>query len=248
MSEPPLIECEGLSFGYHASPVISHAHFSVPQTRAVCIVGSNGSGKTTLCKLLLGVLKPRQGSLKVLGTTPKEARQHIGYLPQQVDIDPHFPVRVIDLVLTGCLQSGSLFSYSKSNHAQAREALDCMGLTDFAHMPYASLSGGQKRRALIARALACKPRLLIMDEPTANVDPAAEDTLFETLQNLDSHVSVLLVSHQFDLVSHYVKHVICVHSGGHIHVHPTAEVTPERLQQLYGSNVRLVRHDMSLNS
>lgn len=243
MSEAPLLSFEKVSFGYAgASPLIENASFSVPKGRAVCIVGPNGCGKTTLCRLMLGLLKPTRGHIQVLGTRPELARQWIGYLPQTVAVDPLFPATVMDVVLTGRLKRFSLFGYSRRDREAARDALASMGMAEVADKPFAALSGGQQRRVLIARALAGEPRLLLMDEPTANVDPAAEDALLDRLQQMQREVPVVLVSHQFDLVSHVVEQVICLHGEGHIHVHPTAEITADSLYALYGSHVRLVRH------
>jgi len=246
MSSQEMLRFENVRFAYSEAPVVDGVSFSVPSARAVCIVGPNGSGKTTLCKLMLGLLKPQQGRITVMGESPHRARRRIGYLPQHLALDPHFPASVLDLVLTGRLSRTSILGYTAKDREVAHAVIQRMGLKGRETMPFTALSGGQQRRALIARALACEPDLLVMDEPTANVDPAAEDALLETLEELEKRVSVLLVSHQFNFVSRYVEHVICMHGDKHVHVHPTAEVTPERLDALYQGHVRLVQHDKNL--
>lgn len=247
MSEDGRILFDAVSFGYGQVRVLDQASFSIPLSQASCIVGPNGCGKTTLCRLIMGVLKPNSGRIQILDTTPQKARSRVGYMPQQMAFDNMFPASVLDVVLTGRLRSGCLFGYSREDREAAERALDWLGLAALRNRPFGTLSGGQRRRVLVARALACEPELLVMDEPTANVDPAAEHALLETLERLDRRVRVLLVSHQFDFVSRYVEQVICMHEGGHVHVHPTAEVTPDELERLYRGKMRLVRHDMDLN-
>ena len=160
-----VIEFEGVSFAYPGGPeVISNATFSVHDGESVCTIGPNGGGKSTLLKLMLGLVKPQAGRLKVLGTTPSRARTQIGYMPQHLNFDPRFPVTTLDLVLMGRLGIAPLGPFRKPDRDAAMAALERVRMADCAKQPFSSLSGGQRQRVLIARALASDPKILLLDE------------------------------------------------------------------------------------
>ncbi|NQU06192.1 MAG: ATP-binding cassette domain-containing protein, partial [Calditrichaeota bacterium] len=156
--------------------------------------------------------------------------------------DPHFPITTMDIVLMGRLGSSLSGQYSKVDRKIATEALTEMGLAESADSSFASLSGGQRQRVLIARALASKPELLLLDEPTANVDVEGEARLTEIIQNLSQRMTILMVSHDLRFASDIVRSVICVNR--HVAVHPTTEITDETIRSMYGENIRLIRHDL----
>lgn len=238
----PAIAFEGVSFGYRAGmPVVENASFRVGNHAAVCVIGPNGGGKTTLLHLMLGLLKPGSGTLRVLGADPVAARARIGYMPQHVGFDDSFPVSVRDVVLMGRLGRHVIARYGRADRAAAFEALEEMEVADLARRPFAALSGGQRQRVLIARALASHPDLLLLDEPTAYVDPAFADQFYEIMRRLKTRLTVVLVSHDLGVVSEGVDSVICVNRT--VRVHPTSELTGEVIQDLYGSPHALVRHD-----
>jgi len=196
-----VIRCEGLSFAYNGDSVLTDVTFSVAARDFVSVVGPNGGGKTTLLRLILGLLTPTRGTVRVFGRPPSEVRRRIGYMPQRAELDPQFPVRALDVVLMGRLGNGRVGPFSRADKAKAMAALHEVGLTAHARRPLAALSGGQRQRVLIARALACDPELLLMDEPTANLDPLVQDEMHELLHELNRRLTIVLVSHDVGFVT-----------------------------------------------
>lgn len=237
----PVICFEGVSFSYGRSLVVEDADFDIYKGESVCVVGPNGGGKSTLLKLMLGLLQPERGTVRLLGDTPKRSRGRVGYVPQHIDFDPLFPVSVLDVVLMGRLTRRSLGFRSRQDLEHAIGALEKMGLAERAQASFATLSGGQRQSVLIARALAAEAEVLLLDEPTAHVDVAVEERLMENLKALHHDLTVITVSHDLAFVSRSVPKVLCVNRC--VHMHPTTELTDERLRQLYGFEVRMVQHD-----
>jgi zinc transport system ATP-binding protein len=236
-----LIEVRDLWFSYGGPPVLQEVNIGVEERDFACIVGPNGGGKTTLLKLLLGLLAPTRGSVRIFGLPPVEAGWRLGYLPQIAHFDPHFPVTVADVVLMGRLRRGlSPGPFSRADKAAAEAALADVGLPDFWKRPFSDLSGGQRQRVLIARALACQPEILLLDEPTASLDLLVEQGIYNLLRDLNRRLTLVLVSHDLVFVSRFVSKVICV--KGEVRVHPTEEVTDEMISRLYGGEMRMVRH------
>ena len=239
------ISLRDVSFSYTKDKaIIDHASFDIEHGEAVCVVGPNGGGKTTLRRLLLGSVKPSSGTVSVYGGQPESQRPRIGYAPQHIHFDRSFPATVRDVVASGCLDSMGLGASKRANDSAVNRAMDAMDIESYENRPLASLSGGELQRVVIARALAGDPDLLLLDEPTSNADPSAENVLLELLSEMGTTITVVMVSHNLDFVSRYVKKVICVH--GHVHLHPTHDITSAELNALYGRDIRRVRHDLSL--
>lgn len=242
MSDAPAIVLEGVRFAYNGQAVLDDVTLSIERGDFACIVGPNGGGKTTLLKLMLGLLRPRAGTLRVLGQSPGQVQQRIGYLPQHSRLDMDYPVTAGDVVLMGRLGQGLAFGrYGRADRAAAAEALAAVNLAELAGRSIAELSGGQRQRVLIARALAVEPELLLLDEPTAGLDPAASDDLYDILASLNDRLTVVLVSHDMEVVSCHVRSVICVHQR--VRLHPTEEFTDAVAHDLYGRSVRRIRHE-----
>jgi zinc transport system ATP-binding protein len=238
-----VVHLEDVSFAYNGDVVLHDVSLSVRENEFVWIVGPNGGGKTTLVKLLLGLLQPRTGRISIFGLPVGSARQRIGYMPQHAHLDHRFPVRVIDVALMGRLRPGiGPAPYSKQDRRAALEALEQVGLGDLLRRTLSELSGGQQRRLLIARALASQPDLLILDEPTANLDIQIEGELFELLRRLNQHLTIIMVSHDPTIVSEFVEHVVCVNHT--LAVHPTGQLDRRVVSELYGAPRRIVRHDI----
>lgn len=244
MTHAPVIELRNVSFSYQAAPVLEDVNLTIYERESICIVGPNGGGKTTLLRLLLGELPPTRGEIRVLGGPPEEARRQIGYMPQRADYDPMFPVTVMDVVLMGRLGRGGLYGrlgwYGRKDRAAARDALDQVHMGDAARRSFAELSGGQRQRVLIARALCCQPELLLLDEPTANVDSLVEARLFDELRQLSKRMTIVLVSHDLGFVTSLVQRVICVNRQAV--THPASQLTAELIREMYGGDVSMVRH------
>ncbi len=205
------------------------------------IVGPNGGGKTTLLKLLLGLLKPDSGRIELLGRAPEKSRLNIGYMPQYVKLDMQFPVSVMDVVLMGRLSSQLWGRYSRQDRKAAEDALNEVRISDYKSRNFSELSGGQKQRVLIARALCSSPKVLILDEPTSNIDEETEHIFFEILEKLNARMTILLVSHDLGFVSQKVKSVICVNRE--VVMHPTTKMNGTIIKEIYGGEFEMIRHD-----
>ena len=242
--EPSIIKIDKLNFSYHENPVLENVNLEIVKGELASIVGPNGGGKTTLLKLILGLLKPASGSLEVFGRSPEEARRRIGYMPQHAQLDPQFPISVLDVVLMGQVDlcgSGLFGGFPKQAANIAKEVLAEVGLAGYAQKSFSELSGGQRQRVLIARALCSEPELLLLDEPTSNIDPRSEENLYATLTKLNRKMTILLVSHDLGFVSQIVKSVICVNRQ--VVIHPTSKINGTIIKEIYGGDFNLIRHD-----
>lgn len=242
VSPAAAISIKGLSFSYDRFDVLEDVNLEIDARDFVMFVGPNGGGKTTLLKIMLGLLPPTTGTVRVLGRSPAEARRGIGYMPQHAQMDPGFPALVKDVVLMGRIGRARGFGpYAAPDKKAALEVLEEVGLCELRNRPFSALSGGQRQRALIARALASEPDLLLLDEPTAHLDITSEGDLYELLRELNNRMTVVMASHDVGFVSEFVKTVVCVKRK--VVVHPTSEITGEVIRELYGRDVRMVRHD-----
>lgn len=237
----PALFVDNLWFSYpgggHALEAVS---FRLEHGAFASVIGPNGGGKTTLLRLVLGLLTPDRGRIEVLGTTPERARPRIGYMAQHTQVDPQFPVRVLDVVLMGRLAPGRrIGGFGRDDRAAARAALARVGLDGVETRGFADLSGGQRQRALLARALVSDPELLLLDEPETGIDRKHE--LYDLLAELNRSATVVLVSHDVGVVSHLVETVVCVHRT--VDVHPTSALDGRAIRDLYGGEMRLVHHE-----
>ena len=243
-SDIKAISFEDVSYSYNGLWVLENVNFSVEKGDFLSIVGPNGGGKTTLLKLILGLLKPASGRVSVFGKSPEHARGFIGYMPQYTQLDPYFPITVMDIVIMGYLNKRLYGSYSKPERRSAAAALDEVGLIHLSNRSFSELSGGQRQRVLIARAIVSRPEILLLDEPTANIDAEVEGKLQLILQKLNERMTILVATHDLGFVSKLVKSVICVNRT--VAVHPTGEICGKVIQELYHHDQRLVRHDKFL--
>ncbi len=243
-SELPVIKINNLNFSYHNNVVLESVNLEIRKGELASIVGPNGGGKTTLLKLILGLLQPNSGNVEVFGLPPEKARQRIGYMPQHAQLDPQFPISVLDVVLMGQIERcdrGFFGGFPSQVKITAQDSLAEVGLGDLSRKSFNELSGGQRQRVLIARALCSEPELLLLDEPTSNIDPRSEENLYETLTKLNQHMTILLVSHDLGFVSQVVKSVICVNRQ--VIIHPTSQINGTIIKEIYGGDFNLVRHD-----
>jgi zinc transport system ATP-binding protein len=205
------------------------------------LVGPNAGGKSTLLKLILGLLRPQSGRIRVLGAAPEEARRRVGYVPQYPSFQRDFPISVEQVVLLGRLGSTpSLGWYRRADREAALHALAEVEAADLARRRIGTLSGGQLQRVLLARALVGEPQILILDEPTANIDQRAEGDIFDLLAMLNARLTILVVSHDIAFISSYVDRVACLNRT--LVCHRTDAIDAELIHQLYGEAVRSVAH------
>jgi zinc transport system ATP-binding protein len=237
----PVIEVDALQFRYNGNPILENVNLKVDRGEFLGIIGPNGGGKSTLLKLILGLLSPDQGVIKVLGTTALHARRRMGYCPQYGSFERGFPITVSEAVHHARLKGWRTFQrFNDNDHAIVARALADMGLDGKEHMPIADLSGGQLQRVLIARALACEPEILLLDEPVAHVDPPGGAGLFDKLKELSDRMTILVVSHDIGFISSYVNRVACVNHT--LDCHYTADITGEVMDRLYGNHVKIIDH------
>jgi zinc transport system ATP-binding protein len=232
---------QDVSFGYGDGPdVVERVDLEVGTHELIGLIGPNGGGKSTLLKLAAGLLKPRQGTVRVFGRPPHEARDEIGYVPQFALFPRDFPITVAQVVLLGRLGGGPGIHWSAADRAAADRAIEETELAALAHRPLSALSGGELQRVLIARALAAEPRLLLLDEPTSNLDQRAEEDMFALLAKLTDRMAVVLVSHDVGFVTGFVQRVACISRT--LICHGTSELTGEVINELYGHPVRAIHH------
>lgn len=242
MADEPAIRFDNVDFSFGAAPVLEDVSFAISDREFAAIIGPNGGGKTTMLKLALGLLVPGRGSVRVYGRKPEDARRKTGYMPQHPRLDHQFPVTVLDVVLLSRLGNGwKLGAFGRSDRRAARDALSMVGLEDLWNRSFSALSSGQRQRVLVARALASSPDLLLLDEPTANLDPSVQDELYELLHRLNEELTVVVVSHDVSFVSKYVQKVVCVNRRAVLH--PVSAIEENLVTMLYGGmEMRMVDH------
>ncbi len=241
MNDAFAISVKDVNFFYNGTPVLEKVSFDVGKGEFLSVVGPNGGGKTTLLKLILGLIRPNSGMIWVLGMAPERARGCIGYMPQQAQFDPQFPVSVMDVVLMGTICERSVGIYSKKDRRAAERSLSEVEMSKYIKHSFSELSGGQRQRVLLARALISRPQILLLDEPTANVDMGTESKLDRILREMSQHITILMVTHDLGLVSDVAHRVLCVNRK--VVVHPTSTLSGKIIQDLYGTDLRLVHHD-----
>ena len=222
----PVIEVEGGSFGYDGRPAVSGVDLRVDAGEVVAVLGANGSGKSTLIRGVLGLLPLMSGRLALFGTPVPGFRDwtRLGYVPQRGGATTGIPATVREVVSTGRLPRSGLRPFRAADRRAIDEAIETVGLSDRARDSVGTLSGGQQQRVLIARALACGPDLLVLDEPTAGVDLASQQTLAETLRRLvERGTTVVTVAHELGPMQPLITRAVTMADGRVLHDGPPPE-------------------------
>ncbi len=241
MTAERVIRLQDVDFSYDGPPVLEGVGLEVRAGEFLGVVGPNAGGKSTLLKLILGLLQPRRGRIEVLGSTPEAARRQLGYVAQHPTFRRDFPIDVERCVLMGRLGAGPLLGpWRRRDREVARRVMAETEIEGLARRQLATLSGGQLQRVMLARALACEPRILILDEPTANIDLRVENDIFELLRRLNRRMTIIVVSHDIGFISRYVGRVACVNRT--LVTHHTAEIDGQVIKELYDADVRMVEH------
>ena len=243
----PIIQLDSVRVIFQELLVLEDVSLSVSPGEFLAIIGPNGAGKTTLLRVILGLVRPASGEVRVFGKVPWELngeRRRIGYVPQILSVDLNFPVCASEVVLMGRYgRIGLLRRPSADDRAAVRQAMERVGIADLAHRPIARLSGGQRQRVFLARALANEPDLLLLDEPTTGVDVAATESLYELLRGLhEDGITILVVSHDVGVVASYVDGVACVNRRLVAHGRPDEVLGSEELAQMYGCDAMFFHH------
>lgn len=236
-----VISIQHLWAGYDHESVLEDVNMSVRELDFIGLIGPNGGGKTTLLKVLLGLLPPTRGEIEVMGLPIKEGRRYIGYVPQTVAFDREFPISVWDVARMGRLARRRLLRrYSAEDNEIVAEALRQVDMLDLRDRPIGDLSGGQRQRVYIARALSTRPKILLLDEPTASVDPRLSTSIYELLRQLNEHVTIVMISHDMSAIASYVKTVGCLNR--HLFYHEDKELDAEMLELAYQCPIDLLAH------
>jgi zinc transport system ATP-binding protein len=216
----PVIEASGLVVAFGERLVLRGIDLTVRCGEVVAVLGSNGSGKSTLIRTVLGLVSPLAGKVKLFGVdrASREMRRQwrrIGYVPQRLGAGGGVPATVAEVVSTGRLaRRGWLGPRRETDRAAIEDALTAVGLSDRASSPVGTLSGGQQQRALIARALAVQPELLVLDEPTAGVDAASQEAFAKALRSfVDGGGTVLLVAHELGPLAPLINRAVVIKDG-----------------------------------
>ncbi len=237
-----VVRLEDVWVYYDNNPALEGVNLSIEDGDFLGIIGPNGGGKSTLLKVILGLIRPVRGKVSVFGLPPEKGRTRIGYVPQSALFDRNFPISVFEVVLMGRL--GRLFhGFSKEDKAEAEVALNKVEMSDFKDRGIDELSGGELQRVLVARALATRPGLLLLDEPTSNVDLPTQRSFYELLGELKKEAAIVLVSHDISAVSVYVDKIACLNRQ--LFYHGSKEISPEIIDMTYGCPVDLIAHGAS---
>jgi len=238
--EIPVIT-EGLAAGYSGNPVIRDVDLTVEQGDFVGIIGPNGGGKTTLLKVVLGLIEPMDGTVRVFGKKPKEARGRMGYVPQYATFDEEYPITVREVVQMGRRGEKKFYEkYSRRDVERTGEVLEDVGMLDYEDEPISELSGGQKQRVFIARALVSTPDLLLLDEPTASVDRKLETGIYSLLKELNEDMAIVVVTHDIGVMSTYITKVACL--SGELYSSDEPYLERDMLEDAYQCPVELITH------
>ncbi|MEM7027558.1 MAG: ABC transporter ATP-binding protein [Pseudomonadota bacterium] len=236
-----VIDIQNVGFSYGDVKVLEDISLQIKEDEFIGIIGPNASGKSTLLKLILGLIKPDTGKIKILHSQIDNLSGLIGYVPQHITFSRDFPITVIEAVLLGHVINGSrFFNYSALEKESALSALQALEIEQLIDRQLGSLSGGQLQRVLIARALVCKPEILILDEPTANIDLKSEENIFTLLKNYSEHMTIIVVSHDVAFISAYVDRVACLNKT--LVCHDTASISGRMIEELYDEPIKMINH------
>ena len=243
-----VIEIDNVSFHYDYTEVLKNISFSVQEGDFLALLGPNGSGKSTLLKIMLGLLKPMSGQVKLFDTPIQQfnEKQLVGYVSQKSNaFNSGFPATVYEVVRSGLTKKVGLFKgFPKDAKQRVLEVLQAVGMEAFMNRNIGQLSGGQQQRVFIARALVAKPKVLILDEPTVGIDHDNVQAFYNMLAelNLKQRITMILVTHDVDMVSNRISHVACLNQKIHFHgfKNDFDAISQEELDAWYGHSVRKI--------
>lgn len=238
----PVIEVEGVGVRFRGHTILEDVNLAIYPDDFYAIIGPNGGGKTTLLKVILGLLTPSRGTVRILGGTGPAARRNLGYVPQFRTFDFEYPITVREMVLSGRLGHITRIPrrYGADDHARTEEALKTLNITDLADRQIRSLSGGEQQRAIIARALVGDPKVLLLDEPTVYVDAPTTTQFYGILDGLRERMAIVLVTHDIGVLPEHVTRVACLNRR--LYTHDTNEITADMLEAAYHCPVDLIAH------
>lgn len=242
MSSSPALEVSHLTVCYDRKPALWEVDLSIPRGSMAGIVGPNGAGKSTFLKAALGLIPVTSGSVRFFGSEYRDARHRIAYIPQRESVDWGYPINARDVVVMGLYRETGLFRrVGREQKKRADQALDRVGMLEFAGRQIGELSGGQQQRVFLARALVQNADLFLMDEPFAGIDATTEQVILELMKDLrESGATLVCVHHDLPTVADYFDHLVLLNlkvvaSGALRQV-----FNRETLTQCYGGRLELL--------
>jgi len=206
-----VIDINDVSFSYEKELILENINLHLKEKEFLAIIGPNGGGKSTLLKLLLGIEKPKSGEISIFHKKPSKSLSSIGYVPQNTNINTNFPIKVIEVVTMGHIGD------KKNEKFCALNSLEQVGMKEFANSKIGSLSGGQRQRVMIARALCAHPKILLLDEPTSNIDIKGQKEIYKLLEKLNKSITIVVVSHDISVILEYASSVLHVNKKATFH-------------------------------
>ena len=242
MTEEPVIDVEDLWLSRNGEVILEGINLRVFQGDFYAIIGPNGGGKTTLLKVILGLIPPDRGTIRIMGGMPRENRHLLGYVPQLRTFDFTYPISVRGMVLSGLLgqKKGIIKTFNAEDTRLAEKALLTMGIGHLADRVIRDLSGGEQQRVMIARALVGNPQVLLLDEPTVFVDMPTETQFFDILENLARTMTIVLVTHDIGMIVSHVTKIACLNRR--LYTHDSQELTEDMIQGAYKCPVDIIAH------
>ncbi|WP_406659893.1 metal ABC transporter ATP-binding protein [Methanolobus sp. ZRKC3] len=236
-----VIELKDVWSSYEDVPVLESVDLVVGDHDFLAIIGPNGGGKSTLLKIILGLIKPDKGSVKLFGGDPRKTRKYVGYVPQYMSSNLDFPISVWEVVLMGCIaHRGPFKRYNENDKKAAQNALKTVDMLEFKDRQISELSGGQRQRVFIARSLINNPKLLLLDEPSTGIDSKRQKEFYELLNKLKKEVAIVMVTHDLSAVSVHVDKIACLNRK--LHYHNSKELSPHDLEESYLCPVDMIAH------
>lgn len=242
------LEVKNLNFSYRETPVLENISFDVEEGEYLGVIGPNGGGKTTLIKLILGLLKPSSGTIKIFGHDIEhfEYRSQIGYVPQKSSqADLEFPASVLEIVKSGRTPLKGVFQkFNQHDLELVHKALKLTDLEKYKTKRLRELSGGERQKVYIARALVAEPKILILDEPTVAIDRAGQEKFYNFLSDLNKNlgITILFVSHDLEIIANEVSSILCLNRSFVCQGDPREIIKPSNLEKVYGKKFKHITH------
>ncbi|WP_022851191.1 metal ABC transporter ATP-binding protein [Limisalsivibrio acetivorans] len=229
------VEIRGLDFAYNGRNVLEDVELDINEGEFLGMIGPNGGGKSTLVKLILGILLPDRGEIRVFGEEPRKNTGCVGYVPQNLAGSAGIPATAFETAMMGLsLRKGRLKKPDREDVGYVEELMDYLDVSSIRDSMIDNLSGGQRQRVFIARALAMRPKVLFLDEPTSSVDTKGQRDLFDKLKELNRDMTIVVVSHDLGVLPRFASSIAMVNT--YVHKHEHSCITEDMMKDIYGDS------------